>query len=167
MLLVAAALYLATPHCTPHMRTHAHAHTRTGLNDTNRSQHFQMRHFKSIGSEGVAYCCRPEFSGVVEALNSGLRKFKRSGAYGALCDRYPSIVCDGPATAEALIPGAALATRLVRYRYIASALRWNDWSDMMQRGLPTGSLPLARAREHIQSRAGIPACMHTQGQTRA
>ena len=55
---------------------------------------FEKKHFKSIGSEGVAYCCRPEFGDVVEALNDGLRKFKGTDAYRALCDRYPSIACD-------------------------------------------------------------------------
>ena len=42
----------------------------------------------------MAYGCRPEFGDVVEALNDGLRAFKKTDGYKALCDRYPSIDCD-------------------------------------------------------------------------
>ena len=38
------------------------------------------------GSEGVGYMCRPEFGDVVQALNLGLREFKQTAEYRALCD---------------------------------------------------------------------------------
>ena len=55
---------------------------------------FSERFFGPAGSEGVGYMCRPEFGDVVQALNQGLRKFKQTAEYKALCDRYQTIYCD-------------------------------------------------------------------------
>ena len=60
---------------------------------------YKKSHFCSIGSLGVAYMCRPEFGDAVQSLNVGLREFKKSAEYTALCARYPSIDCD-PNNAE-------------------------------------------------------------------
>ena len=89
-------------HACMNVRTHPttrtlqwHQHVNSGHVFTiDQSRCFEKRHFKSIGSEGGGYCCRPEFGDVVEALNDGLRKFKGTDAYWVLCDRYPSIACD-------------------------------------------------------------------------
>ena len=55
---------------------------------------YKLSHFGSIGSRGAAYMCRTEFGDVVQALNGGLRKFRQSTEYTALCARYKSIDCD-------------------------------------------------------------------------
>ena len=55
---------------------------------------YEKSHLASIGFKGVAFSCRPEFGDIVQALNDGLRKFKKTTNYTALCNRFSSIVCD-------------------------------------------------------------------------
>ena len=55
---------------------------------------YEKSHFGTIGWQGDAYMCRPEFGDIVQSLNAGLRKFKKSTEYTSLCARYPSIDCD-------------------------------------------------------------------------
>ena len=55
---------------------------------------YKKSHFGRTDSHGIAYMCRPEFGDIVQYLNAGLRKFKKTAEYTALCDRYPSIDCD-------------------------------------------------------------------------
>ena len=79
-----------------------------GFNDNK----FEKKHFDSIGSEGVAYGCRPEFSTIVELLNEGLQKFKKTGGYKAWCDRHASVPCEfSSPSASTRARGHALCTR--------------------------------------------------------
>ena len=64
------------------------------LETGSNSELFEKSHFGPAGSEGIAYMCRPEFGDVVQVLNEGLRKFKKTEEYKALCNRYPRIHCD-------------------------------------------------------------------------
>ena len=57
------------------------------LKSASNSDSHEMSHFGSIASRGVAYMCRPEFGDAVQALNEGLRKFKKTAEYTALCAR--------------------------------------------------------------------------------
>ena len=55
---------------------------------------YKKHFYKSIGAEGISFVCRPEFGDIVEALNAGLRKVKKTANYEKMCNRYPSISCD-------------------------------------------------------------------------
>ena len=97
-------------------------------------------HFAFAGSEGVAYGCRPEFGDVVSALNDGLRTFKKSAEYQALCAKYPTIDCDlmehkTPASDSTLGSHACMHACMharTHARSHARAHRWADFSHSIQ-----------------------------------
>ena len=55
---------------------------------------YRMAHAAPRWVRGLSYACHPAHGGAVAALNRGLRAFKATPAYRALCARYPAVHCD-------------------------------------------------------------------------
>ena len=55
---------------------------------------YGMVHGAPGWTRGVGYGCHPEYGDVVGLLNDGLRRYKGTSAYAALCAKFSNVTCD-------------------------------------------------------------------------